>query len=398
MMLNRFTVFKILALIKIAADKGILLILAALAAIIMVNSQYGMAYDGFLHLKHSLTIGAFNLTLSTHELVNDFFMAIFFFLIGMEVKREMVEGELSERSHKTLPIITATSGVLVPLIIYAFFNHSNEAYMEGWAIPAATDIAFALGVFGLFGKGLPGSLRIFLAALAIIDDLIAVVIIAIFYTGDLVYDYLMYITIVVLVLALLNYTRLYSRFLFLSLGLVMWYFFLKSGVHATIGGVVLGLLVPLSHPRINNRSPLRRLERLFAPFVNLFILPLFAFTNSGLDLSVVNMHTLFHPITMGIALGLFFGKQIGIFGVGMLAIKLGISSMPRASNILQFYGTSILCGIGFTMSLFIGMLAFDGNVEFMSETKMGVLLGSFLSAIWGAIVLKYARKREEAIA
>jgi NhaA family Na+:H+ antiporter len=374
-----------------AAEKGILLLSATVAALVIANSYYSESYHNLLETTLSISLGASDLKLSLHAWVNDLLMAVFFFLVGMEIKREMLEGNLASRDQKMLPIIAACFGVMVPVIIYCFFNIGDPIRIRGWAIPSATDIAFALGMLSLFGSWIPISLKVFLTALAIIDDLIAVVLIAFFYTEQIEMYFLFYIVVIICVVGFLNKAKIVSVPLYVMFGLLLWYCFLRSGVHATIAGVTLGMLVPLYHPTKKNFSPLKFFERAIHPLVAYLILPIFAFTNSGLDLSGISVSTFANPVALGIILGLFLGKQLGIFFIVSCLIKFKICNMPQKATYLQLYGVSVLCGIGFTMSFFIGNIGLGNHLEYLNEVQLGVLTGSLLSSVYGAIILKISQ-------
>lgn len=374
-------------LMQNAAEKGFLLIFACAAALFLSNSDMAHHYNSFVTYEVSLV----GVHFSVLHFVNDVLMALFFLSVGMEIKREIVEGHLSTRQQLMLPMIAAVGGVVVPVLIYVFFNHSDPVAIRGWAVPAATDIAFALGILALFGKGLPTSLRVFLAALAIIDDLIAVLIIAIFYGGELSLFFLIAALMLVVVIIALNKIKVLSVPTYLFFGVVLWYFVVKSGIHATIAGVLLGFLIPL-HSIDHARSPLRILERNLSPYILYFVLPIFAFANSGVHLGGVEILEIIKtPVSMGIMLGLFFGKQIGVCVSSYIAYKLNIIAFPTKATVLQFFGVAVICGIGFTMSLFVGMLAFSGYDMLMTEMKVGVLIGSLISAIFGGIILLIAK-------
>lgn len=376
-------------LFQAAAEKGVLLLIGMICAMIMCNSTLKPIYEGILHQEFSLALGKNYFTMPLHAWVNDFLMAIFFWMIGMDIKREMIEGHLSTWSQRLLPFVAATFGVLTPMLIYYYFNWSDALGVRGWAIPTATDIAFALAMFALFGSSLPVSLRVFLAALAIIDDFIAVIIIAIFYTESLSLVYILYSSIILLLLRLITKNINLSMSGYMLAFILLWYCFLSSGVHASIAGVVLGFSVPLK-AHMSDISPLKHLERMLQPYSSYFILPVFAFANSGLSFEGINVDAILNNVTLGIILGLFFGKQIGIFGIVYIMSRLGIAKLPANANLLQFYGVSVLCGIGFTMSLFISILAYS-NTPLIAEAQLGVLCGSALSVIWGFLVLYIAR-------
>ena len=377
-----------------AAEKGILLLLAALIAVLMANSELSGAYHHFLHENLSISLGQSTLSLTVHHWINDLLMAIFFLVVGSEIKREMVIGHLSTKSQRVLPLAAAAAGVIVPLIIYVACNYNSvdANSMRGWAIPTATDIAFALGMLALFGKGLPASLRIFLTALAIIDDLIAIVIIAIFYTDTIHLSNFIYILGCIIFLNTLRKAKYDSLSLYFLVGAVMWYLFLDSGVHASISGVVLGFCIPLEGK--NKTRPLKNLEHALYPMVYYFILPLFAFANSGVIVKGMTLAQAFNPISLGIILGLFIGKQIGIFGTVYVMYKTKMTQLPEKSNLLQFYGVSILCGIGFTMSLLISSLGYEELPQHFNNAQLGVLVGSLISSVFGAFIIHLSRNKK----
>lgn len=376
-----------------AAEKGILLIIAAALAIIAANSAYGDLYEIVINDYIKIIVGDQIFKFTLHHFINDFLMVIFFLLVGLEIKRELVAGHLSSNEQRILPVIAAISGVVFPALIYLFFNYHDQIKIKGWAIPAATDIAFALGVYALFARGLPNSLRIFLTALAIIDDLIAVLIIALFYTGGIEWAYLVYILGMCFILYffnVMNHTRLLSYSL---LGIFLWFLFLKSGIHTTVAGVLLGFFIPYKCKKTEN-SPSVNMEKAIHPWVSYVILPVFAFANSGVVLKGLSFDMLVNSVTLGIALGLVLGKSLGITSTVLIVQKLGITKLPRNSTLIQFFGVALLCGIGFTMSLFIGNLAYEDNFELITNVKIGVLGGSIISAILGAIVIRFFCKKE----
>ena len=378
--------------LRMAASGGILLMIAATLAIICANIPgINHCYEAFFHL-HLIGwfpgIKSIGLDLSLPHFINDGLMAIFFFLVGLELKREILEGELSNPRNVMLPVVGAVGGMILPAIIYVMLNSGDAQAMRGWAIPTATDIAFALGVLILLGSRIPSSLKIFLTSLAIFDDLGAVLIIAFFYTSKLSWVYLSLAAVCALILKGLNKVKIVQKTPYLCVGAVMWYFTLKSGVHATIAGVVLAMFIPC-FKEIPEFSPLRELEKQLHPWVVYAILPIFAFANSGLNLQGMGMEQLLHPVPMGIALGLFLGKQLGVFGLSFLAIKMKIAQLPRGVNFKNLYGVSILCGIGFTMSLFVGGLAFHKNgMQVAFDERLGIILGSLVSGIAGYTVLR----------
>lgn len=376
-----------------AAEQGIFLLGAAIAGIMIANSRWGDGYESFFAMPVGINVGRYLLSLPVRDWINDCLMVLFFFVVGMEIKRELVNGYLSTNKQRILPVVAASSGALFPVLIYCLFNYKDSGLLKGWAIPAATDIAFAIGMLALFGKKLPISLRVFLTALAIIDDLIAICIIAVFYTDSLNFEYLLSASFIAMFLYIYGKSRFYNIKLNLAIGVVLWFCVLNSGVHATISGVILGVLVPIVHPVQNNKSPLLVLEKLIHPINAYFILPLFAFANCGLKLMGISLEALLHPVTMGIAVGLFLGKQIGVmFAVAMLKC-CRMLVMPVGANIIQLYGVSLLCGIGFTMSLFIAIMSFDATTGLLNQAQLGVFVGSMISALTAALMLKIARKR-----
>jgi NhaA family Na+:H+ antiporter len=363
---------------------GIVLMLAALAALIVANSPLYPLYSSTLH---SYVAG-----LSIEHWINDGLMAIFFLLVGLEIKRELLIGQLSNWSARALPGFAALGGMLAPALIYLAINRDSPETMAGWAIPAATDIAFALGVLSLLGKRVPPSLKIFLAALAILDDLGAVVIIALFYTGDLSLPMLSAALAAIGVLIALNRLGVRHLLPYVVVGIALWYFVLQSGVHATLAGVTLALCIPLGNAANAHESPLLKLEHVLQPWVAFAVVPIFGFANAGVSLAGMGVDNLLDPVPLGVALGLLAGKQIGVMALAALAVGLRLATLPAGSNWLQLYGVALLCGIGFTMSLFIGNLAFPGAAQLVDEVKIGVLAGSLLAGIGGALVLKIARK------
>lgn len=380
------------AMIQHDAAGGVLLVFAAVLAMILANSTLLPYYDGFLSVPVSVTIDSFEISKPLLLWINDGLMAIFFFLVGLEVKREVFEGSLSSPQQVILPGIAAVAGIAIPALIYYNLNPQGIA-SNGWAIPSATDIAFALGVFALFSKHLPVSLKLFLLSVAIMDDIGAIIIIALFYSSDLSALSLTVALGGLVVLLLLNRMGVRDVAAYLLVGLVVWAAVLKSGVHATLAGFAIAWFIPL---KLNNEygDPLlKQMEHSIQPWVAFLILPLFAFANAGVSFAGITMKNLFDPVTLGIALGLFVGKQLGIFGSCWLAVKAGIAKLPEGASWREFYGVSLLCGIGFTMSLFIGTLAFENqDVSYMHSVKIGVLLGSLLSAITAVMVLTKSRK------
>lgn len=380
--------------IKKESSSGIILILVTLLALILQNSFLTDFYSHLLEIPVRISIGTFGIAKPLLLWVNDGLMAIFFFLIGLEIKREVLEGELSSKSQIALPAIAALGGMITPALIFTFFNHSDTFVMKGWAIPTATDIAFALGILSLLGSRVPVSLKIFLMALAIMDDLGAIVIIALFYTSDLSFVSIVIALGAIVCLGIMNQMNVIKKAAYVLVGVVLWISVLKSGVHATIAGVVLAFCIPLySHTKKGERfSMLKEMEHDLHYWVAFMILPLFAFVNAGVDLKGLSATALFSDVSVGIIFGLFFGKQLGVFGFSFVAIKLGIGSLPKGSSLKQLYGVAILTGIGFTMSLFINSLAYNETDLFHYADKVAILLGSFLSGIIGYLFLRKISK------
>ena len=377
---------------KLEAASGLVLLIAAIIALIVSNSTYEKLY--FNTLEQYLFIGVNNLglKLSVHHWINDALMAIFFFFVTLEIKREFIQGELSNLKKALLPIIGAVGGMLVPALFYIIINYDNPETLNGWAIPSATDIAFSLGILSLLGSRVPISLKIFLTALAIIDDLGAILIIAFFYSGDLSISYLSLILISYMFLLLLNKFNVKKFLPYLLIGIFMWFFTYKSGIHATIAGVLLASTIP-HRKKEKDFSLLIKIEHLISPYVAFMIMPLFAFANAGVSLNGLSISSLMLPVPFGILMGLFFGKQLGVMVFSLISVKLKIAQMPDNSNWLSLYGVSILTGIGFTMSLFVGNLAFAENVEYIDGVKIGVLAGSLLSTIFGYFLLLLTSKK-----
>ncbi|OBQ67680.1 Na+/H+ antiporter NhaA [Mesorhizobium erdmanii] len=368
------------------AAGGIILMVAAALALIVANSPLAETYFSVLH--------AYLGPLSVSHWVNDGLMAVFFLLVGLEIKREMLDGQLSTWPRRVLPGIAAAGGMLVPALVYVLINRDNGPALSGWAIPTATDIAFALGVLSLLGSRVPASLKVFLTALAIIDDLGAVIIIAIFYTSGLSLAYLGAAFAVIAVLVVLNRMRVMTLVPYLVLGAILWVLVLKSGVHATLAGVALALTIPLERSagigHDLHHSPLHRLEHGLHRIVPFFVIPIFGFANAGVSLAGLSFGALIEPLTLGVAAGLVVGKLVGVLGSSALAIRLGLADLPAHAGWSHMVGISLLCGIGFTMSLFIGLLAFAGDVALQDAVKVGILAGSFIAAILGAAVLLMA--------
>ncbi|WP_065615241.1 Na+/H+ antiporter NhaA [Pseudomonas moraviensis] len=378
---------------QLEAASGLLLIAAAILALIINNSPLSWLYTGLLDTPVVAQIGALKIAKPLLLWINDGLMALFFLLIGLEVKREVLDGQLSKPSQIVLPGAAAIGGMLVPALIYWFLNRDNPAALSGWAIPTATDIAFALGVLALLGKRVPVSLKLFLMTLAIIDDLGAIVIIAIFYSGELSTLSLGLAAACIAALVAMNRLGVVKLGPYMIIGLILWVCVLKSGVHATLAGVTLAFCIPL---RTKNAepSPLLTLEHALHPWVAYGILPLFAFANAGLSLSGVTIESFTHDVPMGIAIGLLLGKTIGVFGLTWLAVKIGIAALPQGANWGQVLGVAILCGIGFTMSLFVGSLAFEPGVsDYAGMDRMGILTGSILAALIGYAVTAAASRK-----
>lgn len=370
-----------------SAEKGLLLLFACIIAIVSINVELTSSFYQEL-VATDISFRFFHISLT--DLTNDFLMAIFFLLVGLEIKREMVDGNLSKPKQRILPVVAAIGGVVLPVIIYLVFNFYDSTKVRGWAVPAATDIAFSLGVLALLGKGLPLSLRVFLTALAIIDDLIAVIIIALFYSSSLDTYYLTMILVITFLIFCLNLIKLNKISLYMLMGFALWYAFFRSGIHPAVSGVVLGMCIPYKAGD-SDKSLLKVFEQKLSGVVQYFILPLFAFVNSGVMFSF-STDVFVDSIVLGTIVGLFVGKQLGIFATSYFLIKRKIAVLPTGASWLQFYGVAILCGIGFTMSLFVGDLAFVGP-EYVNEMKLGVLTGSFISAVVGLLFLTLVSKK-----
>ncbi|MCY9843163.1 Na+/H+ antiporter NhaA [Vibrio caribbeanicus] len=365
--------------LKMESASGILLVIAAAVAMLIANTTLYDAYQGFQN--------AYILGLSVSHWINDGLMAIFFLLIGLEVKRELLEGALKSKETAVFPAIAAVGGMLLPAVVYLLFNYQDPQAIKGWAIPAATDIAFALGIMALLGKRVPVSLKVFLLALAIIDDLGVVVIIALFYTGELSTTALAVGFAMTAALFLLNAKQVTRLTPYVVVGAILWVAVLKSGVHATLAGVVIGFAIPLQGKK-GGKSPLKHMEHALHPYVAFLILPVFAFANAGISLQGVSFEGLTSMLPLGIAMGLLIGKPLGIFSFSWLAVKSGVAKLPEGVNFIHIFAVSVLCGIGFTMSIFISSLAFgSGNAEFDTYARLGILMGSTTAAILGYILL-----------
>ncbi|RLA59010.1 MAG: Na+/H+ antiporter NhaA [Epsilonproteobacteria bacterium] len=374
---------------KKESSSGIVLILVTILALLLQNSSFSDTYSNFLHTHVEIRFGDFQIAKPLLLWVNDGLMAVFFFLIGLEVKKEVKEGHLSSLSQITLPGIAAIGGMLVPALFFMFFNQDNVFAMNGWAIPTATDIAFALGVLSLLGPRVPVSLKIFLLALAIIDDLGAIIVIALFYTNELSILSISVAAFSLLLLFVMNRRGVAKKAAYILIGVVLWVSVLKSGVHATLAGVALALMIPLysKNEKGESFSMVKEMEHDLHYWIAFLILPLFAFVNAGVDLRNISIEELLEPVPLGIMFGLFLGKQVGVFGFSWIAIKMGIASLPKDSNWLQLYGVSVLTGIGFTMSLFVDSLAYNDTEIYHYADKLAILLGSLFSGILGYFIL-----------
>jgi len=377
---------------QLEAASGLILLIAAIIALIISNSNFSDLYFHTLEQYLFIGINNFGLKLSVHHWINDALMAIFFFFVTLEIKREFIRGELSNLKKALLPIIAAVGGMLVPALFYIFINYNNGETLNGWAIPSATDIAFSLGILSLLGSRVPISLKIFLTALAIIDDLGAILIIAFFYSGDLSINYLSLILISFIFLLLLNKFGIKKFLPYLIIGVFMWFFTFKSGIHATIAGVLLASTIP-HRKKDKDFSLLIKIEHSISPYVAFMIMPLFAFANAGVSLSGLSFSSLLLPVPLGILAGLFIGKQVGVMLFSYISVKCKIAQMPDNSTWTSLYGVSILTGIGFTMSLFVGNLAFAENIQYIDGVKIGVLTGSLLSTLFGYFLLLFTSKK-----
>ncbi len=378
---------------KLEAASGLILLFAAILALLISNSNLSELYFSTLNKYIFIGINKIGLKLSVIHWINDALMAIFFFFVTLEIKREFIQGELSNIKQALLPIIGAVGGMLVPALIYVFINYGNSETLNGWAIPSATDIAFSLGVLSLLGKRVPISLKIFLTALAIIDDLGAIVIIALFYSGDLSIKYLTLMLLSFIILLIINKFNVKKFLPYLIIGVLLWDFTHNSGIHATIAGVLLAMTIP-HRKKEKDFSLLIKVEHIISPYVAFGIMPLFAFANAGVSLEGLSIGSLLDKVPLGILLGLFLGKQLGVFIFCYVAIKTKIAQMPNNSNWFNFYGVGVLTGIGFTMSLFVGNLAFVENLQYMDGVKIGVLTGSLLSTLFGYFLILLTPNRK----
>lgn len=388
---------KIQDFLKLETSAGFVLMFVALFALVANNSPLSGFYSSFLSTPVEVQFGSFEIAKPLLLWINDGLMAIFFFLVGLEIKSEVMEGELSSFDKAALPIFAAIGGIVVPALVYVYFNISDPIAVQGWAIPAATDIAFALGVLALVGSRVPVSLKILLLAVAIIDDLAAIIIIALFYTQDLSLVALGWGGVGTMALIALNRMGVMRITPYALIGVFIWACVLKSGVHATLAGVVTALCIPLRSKDPTESSPLHRAEHGLHIWVAFLILPLFAFANAGVSLAGISVSDLLAPLPLGIALGLFLGKQIGVFCFSWLAVKIGLAKLPTGANWGQVYGIACLTGVGFTMSLFIGTLAFDGD-ELLNSVRLGVLMGSIASGVLGYVLLRiFCTNQTEAV-
>jgi NhaA family Na+:H+ antiporter len=381
LMLQRF--------LQLEAAGGILLVVAAAIAMILANTPLSFLYNMLIDIPMVIQIGALEIAKPLLLWVNDGLMAVFFLLVGLELKRELIEGELTSAKKVVLPAFGAIGGMLVPALVYVYFNHDDPSAISGWAIPAATDVAFALGVLSLLGKRVPNSLKIFLISLAIFDDVGAIIIIAFFYTSKISMLALVVTAICLVVLFIMNRKGVLRTGAYVFVGAIMWTSLLKSGVHATLAGVALAMFIPIKTGKSSEQSPLIKLEHSLQAPVAFFILPFFAFCNAGLTFNEIGVEQLTHSIPLGIALGLFVGKQLGVFAFCWLSIQLRLAERPSDMSWSSLYGVAVLCGIGFTMSLFIGSLAFqETGLNRVVDERLGIIMGSLLSGIFGYLILR----------
>lgn len=382
---------------KLESAGGIVLMMAAVLAVVLANTPLRSYYALLIDTPVQIRIGALDIAKPLLLWINDGLMAVFFFLVGLELKRELIEGELSDVRNIILPGIGAVGGMAIPALIYVYFNQGDSAAMKGWAIPAATDIAFALGILSLLGSRVPTSIKVFLTSLAIFDDIGAILIIAIFYTAQISMAALAVVALCVPILALFTWRGVESKSLYILVGVIMWVAMLKSGVHATLAGVLLAMFIPLRSKTDPDHSPLKSMEHDLHVAVAFVVLPVFAFANAGIDLAGVGMEQIFHSVPMGIALGLFIGKQVGVFGLCWAAVRLKLTVLPKGMGWGSLYGTAALCGVGFTMSLFIGSLAFEAtSVNLLFDERLGIILGSLASGVVGYLALRVSLPAEGA--
>jgi len=378
--------------LKLESAGGILLLFSAAVAMLLANSPLSSQYNDFLNLPVSLQIGSFSINKTLIHWINDGFMAVFFVLVGMEVKKELFEGAVSSYQQAIFPAIAAVGGMIVPALVYWFIAKQDPSLANGWAIPMATDIAFALGIMALLSKQVPLPLKIFLLALAIIDDLGAIVVIALFFSHELSVQALIFSGISILTLVLLNRFRVSALCAYMVIGAILWAFVLKSGVHATLAGVIIGFCIPLKGKK--GERPLHDFEHILAPWSSLVILPLFAFANAGVSFDGIDVSMISSPLLLAIACGLIIGKPVGVFGFSYISVKLGLAKLPDGINFKQIFAVAVLCGIGFTMSMFLASLAFDADAGESVNTlsRLGILLGSTVSATLGYLFLKQTTK------
>jgi NhaA family Na+:H+ antiporter len=375
--------------LKLEAASGIILMFAAVAAMIIANSPFMVYYDMLLNIPVQVAVGTFEIAKPLLLWINDGLMALFFFLVGLELKREFLEGDLSQPGQVTLPAIGALGGMLIPALCYVAFNYNAPDAINGWAIPTATDIAFALGILSVIGSKVPLQLKVFLTSLAIFDDLGAIIVIALFYTDQLSLLSLVFASSIIAILFVMNKRGVTSTAPYIFLGIVLWVAVLKSGVHATLAGVVLAFFIPIKGEE-GEPSPLKSLEHNLHSLVAFIILPVFAFANAGISFAGVGIEQVMAPVPMGIIVGLIVGKQFGVFGFCFIAIKLGWAKLPTNVNWRLLYGAAILCGVGFTMSLFIGSLAFEQGqgANLIFQDRLGIVIGSLISGVFGYFVIK----------
>ncbi|WGE35934.1 Na+/H+ antiporter NhaA [Actinobacillus genomosp. 1] len=379
--------------LKLEAASGILLLVSALLAMIFANTDLNQLYFSFLQTEVAIKFGAFSIDKPLLMWVNDGFMAVFFILVGMEVKRELFEGSLSSYQKAVFPAVAALGGMIVPALVYWFINQNSPEYQQGWAIPMATDIAFALGIVALLSKQVPPALKVFLLALAIIDDLGAIIVIALFFSHEMSMQALTIASLAIIVLVAMNRYKVTGLINYAIIGTILWASVLKSGVHATLAGVIIGFCIPLRGK--NGEAPLHHLEHALAPWCSFAILPLFAFSNAGVSLEGMSLDKLASPLPLGVALGLIIGKPVGVFLFSYVSVLLGIAKLPEGINFKQIFAIAVLCGIGFTMSMFIAGLAFgegDASEDVLALARLGILMGTFVSALIGYFLLKLTTK------
>lgn len=380
--------------LKLESFCGVLLFFCAIAALILANSSLAGYYQALFKVPFAIQLGSYHFSRPILFWINDGLMSIFFLLVGLELKREFFQGELASIKKIVLPGFAALGGMIVPVIIYSMVNHTHPEALKGWAIPVATDIAFAIGVLSLFGKRVPIGLKLFLLSLSIFDDVGAIIIVAVFHTSELSYISFLFALTVIGILGLLNYFNVQKLTIYIFLGLVLWICVLKSGIHTTVSGVILAFLIPIEKMPGTISSPGRRLEKYLEPWVSYLVMPLFALGNAGVALRGLGFDIVFGHVTFGIVLGLFLGKQLGIMSFSWLIVRLGFAKLPDNTNWLHIYGMAVICGIGFTMSLFLGTLAFEhDSPSYFTQVRLGVLFGSIISGMMGALILHGAFKR-----